>query len=457
MAKQMVGPSEGAPGSRALIDRAARVVPGGVNSGRRHIEPPLCFRKAAGAYVEDVDGNRYLDYHAAWGAIVLGHANELVFSVVERDAREKILLGVGTTPEEVLLAEKLVEHVPSIEKVLLNNSGSEATFHAVRLARAVTGRPRLIKFEGCYHGFHDYVLPGSREGQAATTDDVGHGTSTRYAGVLGAAIEATTVCRYNDLASVEAAFAAYPGKIAGVIVEPYLHNAASIAPQAGFLDGLRFLCDREGALLIFDEVITGFRHGLGGYQAIAEVTPDLTTLAKAMGNGYPVAALGGRGEYMDRFSTSPGGDVFVGGTYSGNIPGVAAALAVIEQLEDGETYARTFELGERMRGGLAEIAADAGVPAVAAGFGSVFVLCFLEPPLESYDDFLRNDVDLFVRYRRGLIERGVFKMPDHVGCRSHISAAHTADDVDLTLEAARESLADALDSRARAFPSDGIS
>jgi glutamate-1-semialdehyde 2,1-aminomutase len=437
--------------SRDLMRRAVEVAPGGVNSGRRQIEPPICVRRAAGAHLQDLDGNRYIDYHAAWGAILLGHAYPDVVRRVQAAVENLVLVGVSTTEGEVHLAAQLADHVPSVDKVLLCNSGTEATFHAIRLARAVTGRERVIKFQGCYHGFHDYVLGGSAEeaGAGAPNGDEPRRRGRSSAGTLASATERTLNCRYNDLADVESTLARNAGEVAAMIVEPFAHNSASLAPRPGFLQGLRRLCDREGVVLIFDEVITGFRHHIGGYQAIAEVVPDVTTMAKALGNGFPIAAVGGRGDLMDRFSTKPGGDVFVGGTFNGGAVGVAAALATLEQLEDGSVHRHIYRLGDRMREGLREIARRAGVPATVAGHGSVFVLCFLEGPLESFDDFLRNDSARFVRYRRELVARGVFEMPDHIGCRSHISYAHTDEDIDLTLEAAEEALAAALDAEAR--------
>jgi glutamate-1-semialdehyde 2,1-aminomutase len=317
--------------------------------------------------------------------------------------------------------------------VLLCGSGSEATFHAIRLARAVTGRSKIVKFQGAYHGFHDYVASNFLSREAFS------------AGILDAALENTLICEFNDLAGAEDAFEASAGEVAAVIVEPIAHNAASLMPRPGFLEGLRSLCSRVGALLIFDEVITGFRHHLGGYQAIADVTPDLATLGKAVGNGFPIAAVAGRAEHMERFCTTDGGDVWFAGTCNGNVPGVAAALAAIEVLERGAVHEHVFRLGERMRAGLREVAARCSVPATVNGFGSVFVLCFMEEPLETYEDTLRNDAELFVRYRRELTGHGVFEMPENLG-RSHVMYSHTDADVDLTLEAAEAALRSALDS-----------
>jgi glutamate-1-semialdehyde 2,1-aminomutase len=267
--------------------------------------------------------------------------------------------------------------------------------------------------------------------------------------MLQAAIDATLVCRFNDLEDVEATVAAEPEGIAAIIVEPIAHNSPGLVPRPGFLEGLRALCDREGIVLVFDEVITGFRHGLGGYQAIAGVTPDVTALGKAIANGYPLAAVAGRRELMQRFNTTRDGDVHFGGTYNGNAVAVEAGLATIEQLEANGVHEHVFALGERMRAGLREIADRAGIPAVVGGFGSLFVLCFMEGPLETYDDVLRNDAALFGRYRRELVARGIFEMPESLG-RSHISWSHTAEDIDLSLEAAEAALRAALDATAAA-------
>src|SRR5262245_26094740 len=427
--------------SEALLESAAEVIPGGVNTCRRRSEPRLCFRRGAGAYLEDLDGRRYLDYHAAYGAILLGHSHPAVTQRVARAIEETVLFGVGVTEAEVALASKIVEHVPSADQVVVCNSGSEATYHAIRLARGVTGRTPIIKFQGCYNGFHDYVL----RNVLSRPEAVGR-RDPHSAGMLDAAIDATLVCRYNDLEDVRATLE--HNDVAAIIVEPIAHNSPGLLPRPGFLEGLRALCDEFGALLIFDEVITGFRHHIGGYQAIAGVLPDLSTFGKAIANGFPLAAIAGRREYMERFTTTDSGDVHFGGTYNGNAVAVEAGLATIEQLEDGRVHAHVYELGERMRRGLDEIAARAGVPAVVGGYGSLFVLCFMDGPLDSYDDVLRNDDELFGRYRRELIKRGVFEMPESLG-RSHISASHTADDIDRSLEAAEESLRAAVDALAR--------
>lgn len=431
--------------SSALIELASRVVPGGVHSGRRSLDPPFCVRRAHGAYLEDVDGRTYIDYQGGAGTAVLGHAEPSVIDRVQRAARNNILVGVGTTDAEVELAERIATYVPSVEQSLFCNSGSEATFNAIRLARAVTERELIIKFQGCYHGFHDYVLRNcqSRPDRIGTRDP-------HSAGMLASAVDATLVCRYNDLADVQATLEAHEGRIAAIIIEPIAHNGPSMIPQPGFLEGLRALCDEHGALLIFDEIISGFRHHIGGYQAISGVMPDLTTMGKAIANGFPFAALGGRRELMERFNTTRDGDVVWAGTYNGNSIGVAAALATLDRLADGSVHRHINELGDAMRQGLEEITARAPVPTSVCGYGSLFALIFAEGPIVSYEDVARNDVEMFVRYRRGLIERGVFEFPDTDGTRSHISAAHTRNDIDQSLAIAAEALSATLATAPRA-------
>jgi glutamate-1-semialdehyde 2,1-aminomutase len=433
------------PGERSaeLLEAAAAYIPGGVNTCRRRSEPRLCIRRGHGAYIEDLDGRTYVDYHAAYGAIFLGHSHPAVIRRVQKAIEDTVLFGIGVTEAEVALARKIVEHVPSVDQVVVCNSGSEATYHAIRLARGITGREKIVKFQGCYNGFHDYVL----RNVLSAPDLVGQ-RDPQSKGMLEAAIDATLVCRFNDLADVEATLDAHPEQVAAIILEPVAHNSPGLLPNEGFLEGLRALCDRHGTLLIFDEVITGFRHHLGGYQAIAGVMPDLTTMGKAIANGFPLAAIGGRREHMEHYTTNPDGDVHYGGTYNGNAAAVEAGLATIEQLEDGSVHARVFELGERMRAGLREIGERAGIPVTVGGFGSLFVLCFMDGPLETYEDVLRNDTDLFLRYRRELVARGIFEMPESLG-RSHIGASHTHDDVDRSLEAAEAALRAALDGRVR--------
>lgn len=413
---------------------ACEVIPGGVNSSLRRCLPHLVLVRSKGAVMTDADHNDYIDYHAAFGPNVLGYNYDEVDDAVSRAISDVGLVGVGTTEREVRLARKICRHVPSAEKVLFCNSGSEATYSAIRLARAVTGRKKIIKFQGAYHGWHDYVAMNviSAPQKLGQHDPLS-------AGSLAEAIAPTLICAFNDLDSVEDAIRRHHGEVAAMILEPILHNVGCILPAPGFLEGLRELTHREGIVLIFDEVITGFRHGLGGYQKVCGVTPDLTTLGKAMANGYPIAAVGGKRELMDRFRTHPEGDVFFAGTFNGHPAGCAAALATIDVLEKATTYPRLFGLGERMRRGLSEIVSRLGLKATVAGFGSVFLTYFQEGPIRNYSDLLRNDADLFVNYRTQLIERGIFKLPMNLK-RNHVSLSHTEEQIDQTLEACEDVL-----------------
>ncbi|HEX2185075.1 MAG TPA: aspartate aminotransferase family protein [Chloroflexota bacterium] len=418
------------PGATASwTARALEAIPGGITSFTRGLEPPITWVRAAGAHLWDAAGRRYLDYHLAFGPQVLGHNHPAVNARVKEAIDRLDCIGVGTTDLEVLVAEKLIEHIPSAEAVLFCNSGSEATMHAVRLARAVTGRLKLIKFQGCYHGAYDSLLlnvisPPERLNQ----QDPG---ST---GLLPQALEETIVLPFNDLGAVQETFDRHPEQIAAVITEPIPHNIGAVLPQPGFLEGLRELTRRQGAVLIFDEVITGFRHALGGYQSLCGVTPDLTTLAKSMGNGYPIAAVVGRRDLMHQYATAKGG-VFFGGTFNGHPVGLAATLATIEALEDGSVHQHLFRLGARLRAGLDEIARRRGLLAHAAGFGSVAVLYFMAPPVRTYADLLRCDGAKYVAFHRAMIERGIFMLPMNLK-RNNLSAAHTEADVDRTLDEA---------------------
>lgn len=429
-------------GNERLLEQASTYAPGGVHTSIRVIDPPLCVRRAEGAYIEDVEGKRYIDYHAAFGPVILGHCYPDVVESVVTTIRQTDLYGVGTTEMEVALAKKIVGHVPSVEQVLFCCTGSEATFHAVRLARAATGRRKLIKFQGCYHGWHDYLL----RNVLSAPERVGQ-RDPGSAGMLDEVVDNTLVCDFNDLEAVEGAVRGNPDDVAAVILEPIPHNLGCIMPKQTFLEGLRALCDREGIILVFDEVITGFRHHIGGYQAICGVMPDLTTMGKAIANGFPIAALGGKRGLMQRFNTRPGGDVYFAGTFNGHASCLAASLATIGILETGKVHEHIFRLGERMRSGLRDIVARAGIPATVAGFGSVYVVYFMEDnPINDYRDLLRNDAALFVGYRRELMKRGVFELPMNLK-RNHISYSHTDADIDRTLQAAEESLRAALEAR----------
>jgi glutamate-1-semialdehyde 2,1-aminomutase len=423
----------------SILARAASVIPGGVNSSVRNCDPRSAVPvRAQGAYFYDIDGKRYTDYQGGFGPTILGHSHPKVTERVKATLEDLDTVAVGVSPLEVELAEKLVHHVPSVQKVLLCTSGSDATYHAIRLARAVTGRKRIIKFQGAYHGFHDSIAMNmhSPEGKLGQLDPLSIGS-------LPEVLEQTTICEFNDLDQVADSLKRLAGQTAAVIVEPVAHNMGVVMPRPGFLEGLRELTHKNGTLLIFDEIITGFRHSLGGYQKLCGVTPDLTTLGKSLANGYPVAAVGGRADLMDRFNTRAGGDVFFAGTYNGYPAGCAAALATIEILEAPGVYEHLFRLGERMCRGLKEIMARHQVKSVVAGFGSVFLTYFMDGPVENYRDLLRNDVDFFLDYRRRMAKKGVYKTPRNL-FRSHISLSHTDEDISRTLEVCEDTIKEML-------------
>lgn len=416
--------------SKAIYERATQVIPGGVNSATRRLSRPYSFEWAEGAYIRDADGKTYLDYHAAFGPIVLGHNDPGVNEAVRQALNGPDMVGVGITEQEIRLAEKVVEHVPSADMALAFSSGSEATYMAVRLARGVTGREKLIKFQGTFHGWHDYLLMNI----ASPADKIGK-KDPGSAGQLQDAIDNTIIVPFNDLAATERAIAEHPGQIAAIFMEAIPHNIGCVLPRQDFVEGLRRLCDQHGIVLVFDEVITGFRHGLGGYQSVLGVKPDISTFAKAIANGYPCAIIAGKRELMMQFSTAPGGKVFVGGTYNGHPVGSAAALATIAALENGTIYERTFRLGDRMRAGLTEIAGRLGIEMTVAGFGSVFTPYFMSGKIERYEDLLANDTAKDIAFRSAMTERGIFMLPLPIK-RNHISAAHTEADIDRTLDVA---------------------
>lgn len=420
------------PSNADFVERARQVIPGGVNSSNRVLPWPLAIREASGAYFTDVDGRRYLDYHAAFGPLLLGHNHPRVNTAVQAIIERLDIIGVGVTDIEVELAEIIARYVPSAERVLLTNSGSEATYAAIRLARAATGRNSIVKFQGTYHGWHDAVLMNV----ISAADKIGKSDPLSL-GMLPEVVEHTIVLPFNDVEAVADTLQQRGDEIAAVLVEVIPHNIGCVLPRPEFLRTLRTLTETHGCLLIFDEVITGFRHALGGYQSIAGVTPDLSTFAKAMANGYPIAALVGKHVYMDRFG--PGGGVFFGGTYNGHPVGVAAALATIAELEDGSVHRHCFALAQVVAEGLQAIARELGVPMTVARFGSVFVPYFMEGPIENYTDLLRNNNERDTWFRRAMCEQGIFMIPTALK-RNHVSAVHTQMDIDRTLETARSVL-----------------
>jgi glutamate-1-semialdehyde 2,1-aminomutase len=421
------------PTSQLLAERAAQFTPGGVHSSTRALIPPIVWKTALGAKMVDVEGREFLDYHAAFGPLILGHCHAAVDQAVSDVLHTVDLLGVGTTEQEIELSRRLTLHVPSAEKALLCVTGSEATYNAIRLARAVTGRKKLIKFQGCYHGWHDYVCMNI----LSRSENVGK-YDPGSAGILEETARQTIVLDFNRLDQVEDTLRCEKDQVAAIILEPIPHNIGCVLPLPGYLEGLHELCNENGVILIFDEVITGFRHGLGGYQANCKVTPDLTTLAKSMANGFPCAALCGKRELMDRFQTNSG-DVFFAGTYNAHPSSVAAALATIGELEDGSIYERLFRQGDYVARELSAMIDRHGLNAHVAHYGSVFVLYFMEPPVETYTDLLRNDNAMDLKFRHSMIERGCFCLPLPLK-RNHISAAHSDDDLGRTLQAAEDVL-----------------
>ena len=412
-----------------LVERARQVIPGGVNSVNRVLPWPFVVTEAHGAYLKDAEGREYLDYHAAFGPIILGHNNPQVNAAVSQIMQQIDIVGIGVTEQEILLAEAINRHVPSADRVLLTNSGSEATYAALRLARGVTGRNKIVKFQGTYHGWHDAVLmnvitPPERIGQRDLLS----------LGMSPGVVNDTIVMPFNDVEAISDLLQQRGDEIAAVLVEVIPHNIGCVLPRPEFLQVLRQQCTEHGALLIFDEVITGFRHALGGYQSIAGVTPDLSTFAKAMANGYPIAALVGRAQYMDRFG--PGGGIFFAGTYNGHPVGVAAALATIAILEDGSVHRHCASLAKRAAEGIQSIADELGIEMQVIQFGSVFVPYFYQGPVETFTDLLKNDTQADVWFRRTMCEHGIFMLPTAIK-RNHVSAAHTAADIDRTLEVAR--------------------
>ena len=426
-----------------LVARANAAIPGGANSGARRFpgEAEISIVSAAGATFTDANGRTLVDYHAAYGPLILGHCDPEILDSFVAAVRTVDLTGFGVTRYEIELAEKIKEHVPSAERVVLLGTGTEATFYAVRLARGVTGRPLLIKFQGCFHGSHDSVAMNV----ISSADRVG-GKDPLSTGILPEVLAATIVLPFNDIDAVEQCVAEHPDEIAAIILEPIPHNIGAVLPDQAFLEGLRALCDREGIVLVFDEVITGFRHGLGGYQAVSGVLPDLTAMGKAMANGYPIAALAGRADLLEQFSTVPGGPVMLAGTYNGHPGTAAAALATIAKLEREPVHEHIFRLGERVRTELQAMFDRIGVEAYVTGFGSVWVTYFLDGAVRSYDDLLRNDADLYVGYRRRLIDHGIFELPANLK-RNHISYAHTDDHIDQLVEATEWAVLAELESR----------
>jgi glutamate-1-semialdehyde 2,1-aminomutase len=419
--------------SRALQQRAEKLLPGGVDSPVRAFravggDPPFVVR-GEGAYLRDIDGNRYLDYFGSWGPMILGHAFPAAVEAIQQAAARSASFG-ASTPTESDLAELIVAAYPAIEKLRFVSSGTEATMSAIRVARGFTSRKYIIKFEGCYHGHADGLLVKAGSG-VATFGIPGS------AGVPEEIAHFTLALPFNDLAAVEAAFAAHRGEIACVIVEPVVGNAGCIPPAAGYLEGLRAVTAREGAVLIFDEVMTGFRVSFGGAQELYGVKPDMTTLGKIVGGGLPCGVFGGRAEIMNMLA--PLGPVYQAGTLSGNPLAMAAGIATVSHLQaERETiYPALEERSAAVAEGVAAQAANAGVPVVTNRVGSMFTWFFTDRAVSNYDDAAASDTKRFAAFHRGMLDRGIWLPPSQFEA-AFLGTAHTADDVQSTIAAARE-------------------
>lgn len=419
--------------SRREFQRAKRSIPGGVNSPVRAYGsvggvPPF-VESAKGARIRDIDGNEYIDYVGSWGPMIVGHAHPKVLSAVRAAMKAGTSFGAPTVAESAL-AEAVRRALPSVQKLRMVSSGTEATMSALRLARGVTGRSRILKFDGCYHGHSDGLLVGAGSG-VATLGIPGS------PGVPRAMTDLTIVAPFNDLAATRAAFERWGDDVAAVIVEPIAGNMGCIPPLADFLPGLRALCDEFGALLVFDEVMTGFRVARGGAQRLYRVKPDLTTLGKVVGGGLPAAAYGGRRDLMARIA--PEGDVYQAGTLSGNPLAVAAGLATLELLEEDGVYDTLAARSEALRAGLAEIAAEQGVPLTTRAIGGMFGFFFHPGPVDRFDQAQQSDALAFRRFFASMLDQGVYLAPSPYEA-GFVSLAHRPRDIDRTLEAARHAL-----------------
>ena len=421
--------------SQKLFVRSQQFIPGGVNSPVRAFRAvggtPVFFRKGQGAYLWDVDGNRFIDYVGSWGPAILGHAHPAVVAAVQAKAVDGLSFG-APTELELTMAERICTLLPSVEQVRLVSSGTEATMSAIRLARGFTGRNKLIKFEGCYHGHADALLV--KAGSGALT--FGQPSS---AGVPADVAAHTLALTYNDIDELEKTFARIGDEIACVIIEPIAGNMNFVMPSREYLQTLRSLCTRHGAVLIFDEVMTGFRVGLHGAQDYFGITPDLTTLGKVIGGGMPVGAFGGRRDIMAHLA--PLGGVYQAGTLSGNPVAVAAGLKTLELVSEAGFYERLATITTDMTTGLVNAAHSAGCPFSAVSLGGMFGLFFAPAAPATYAEVLRADRERFNRFFHAMLARGVYLAPSAFEA-GFVSAAHTRDDVAATVAAAREAFAE---------------
>ncbi len=420
--------------SAQLFEEAREFIPGGVNSPVRAFGSvggtPVFIEHAEGAYLFDAEGRRYVDYVGSWGPMILGHAHPAVIEAVKTAAERGLSYGAPTAIETAL-ARRVCELVPSIEKVRFVSSGTEATMSAIRLARGFTGRDKIVKFEGCYHGHSDSLLV--KAGSGALT--LGVPTSP---GVPASVAEHTITLAFNDLDQVREAFGSVGSQVACIIVEPVAGNMNMIPPAEGFLEGLREVCDEYGSLLIFDEVMTGFRVALGGAQSVYGIRPDLTTLGKVIGGGMPVGAFGGRHEVMDHIA--PTGPVYQAGTLSGNPVAMSAGLRTLELIGQPGFFDRLGDATRRLTGGLQVAADSAGVPFTTNALGGMFGFFFSEEsPVRFYHQVTACDAGRFKAFFHGMLEAGVYLAPSAFEA-GFVSIAHSGEDIDHTIRAAAEVL-----------------
>jgi glutamate-1-semialdehyde 2,1-aminomutase len=419
--------------SREIFERAEKVLVGGVNSPVRAFRSvggePLIIERGSGQFLYDADGNELLDYVCSWGAMILGHANPTISDAIAEQARRGTSFGV-TTELELELATLITQAIPFIEKIRFVSSGTEATMSAVRLARGITKRDFIVKFEGCYHGHADSFL--SQAGSGLATLGI-----AECPGVPQGLAALTLNVPFNDHNAVERVFAAHKGQIAAVIVEPIAANMGVVPPEAGFLKGLREITRKNGALLIVDEVITGFRLRYGSVQKLFDIEADLTTLGKIIGGGVPVAAYGGRAELMNH--VAPLGPVYQAGTLAGNPLAMRAGIAALKQLTRPGFYEEIAQLAERLVHGLRSGLADAGVSARINAAGPLSTIFFTPEPVKNYADAKRSDTKRYAQFFREMLDRGIFLAPSQFEA-TFVSAAHTPVDIDRTVVAALESL-----------------
>lgn len=418
--------------SQQLFEEARKRIPGGVNSSVRACRSvgvdPLFIERGQGAYVWDADGNQYIDYVCSWGPLIHGHVQEAAVKAVTETMANGSSFGAPTVLE-TRLAELICECMPNLEMVRMLNSGTEATMTAIRLARGITGRPRIVKFDGCYHGHADSLLVAAGSGVATLGIPGSPGVPEDIARL-------TLSLPYNQLDTVQQAFDQYPGEIAAVIVEPIAGNMGVVPPQKGFLEGLRKLTEANGALLIFDEVITGFRVALGGAQSLYGIEPDLTCLGKIIGGGLPVGAFGGKRTLMSHMA--PEGNVYQAGTLSGNPLAMAAGIAAVQALkEDPDIYTRIDAMMARLAEGLVQRAQKHGHQVTGNRIGAMGTLFFTPGPVTDYASAAKSDTEKYARYYQGMRQRGIYLAPSQFEA-AMMSAAHSDADIDRTLEAADE-------------------